>query len=260
MSECPLSPSIQADRDRVNRELVSILDTYAAAGCGPVAEAMRYAVLGPGQRMRPILALRAARTLGVEESTVVGCAGAVELLHCASLIVDDLPCMDNESERRGRPAVHLAFGEATALLAAFSLVALSARLAIRQPDFQCRLLRTLDLSGLVGGQSLDLSLCGEVRESNRIPLHELKTVPLFTLAAAAAGPEPALHEFARHFGVGFQLVDDYLDGELQDLEPVTQRLGRARRALQSFGASAHPLEELIDTLHARALAHHHCHR
>lgn len=260
MSSHPHHAALRADQESVNSGLRRVLDSNAPAGSGPVAEAMRYAVLGGGGRIRPILSLRAARAIGVDEASIADCAYATELLHCASLIVDDLPCMDNEAERRGRPATHAAFGEATAILAAFSLVALSARLAIHHPEFQCRLLKTLDVSGLVGGQSLDLSLSGKVRETNRIPLHELKTVPLFTLAAAAAGRHPALHDFARHFGIAFQIVDDYLDGEVTDLPSVEARLTRSRQPLASFAASAQPLEELIDNLHARALAHHPCHR
>ena len=118
--------SLESDRLCVNHHLAKLLCSEGATAGGIVYEAMRYAVLGAAQRVRPILALRVARLFDAPQDHTLCAAAAVELLHCASLIVD-LPCMDDASFRRNRVAVHIRYGEATAVLAAFGLVALAAR-------------------------------------------------------------------------------------------------------------------------------------
>lgn len=263
------------ERALINHALEALLKESCPGG-GQVREAMCYAVLGDGQRLRPVLALRVAQLLRSDPELTARAACAVELLHCASLIVDDLPAMDNEVYRRGRPATHVEFGEATALLAAFALVALAARVAVegvcpeefrcRQQAFQLQLLRALDCAGLIAGQSLDLSLGGDVRQSNRIHLHELKTAPLFDLAVAAGAVYtrrelPAdLRRFGRKFGVAFQIADDWLDGEVSDPEVVLAQFDEARACLAAFGRDAGPLHQLIDYLDARVFEKDHCHR
>jgi farnesyl diphosphate synthase len=265
-----------AEKTAVESALRAILDESSCPGGGPVHEAMRYAVLGSAQRVRPILALRVGQLLDSDPARTLRAACAVEILHCASLIVDDLPSMDDEGLRRGRPATHVEFGEATALLSAFALVALAARVVVergcpeefrcRQLAFQLQLLRTLDCAGLIAGQSLDLSLAGDVRESNRIQLHELKTVPLFDLAVAAGcvysrREMPAgLDRFGREFGIAFQIADDWLDGEVSDPDVLLAQFASARACLAPFGRDAEPLHELIDYLDARAFEKNHCHR
>jgi geranylgeranyl pyrophosphate synthase len=276
MTELPYSRDLSADRERIEQELGELLRDSACREAGPVQKAMHYAVMGQGQRIRPLLALRMARLLEGDETLTLRAACAVEMLHCASLIIDDLPCMDNDAERRGRPSVHIQWGEATAILAAFALVALSARLVVdqdcpaglrdRRRAFQIALLKTLDCSGLIGGQSLDLSLAGDVRESNRIHMHELKTVPLFDLAVRAgltfttAEPGDDLRRFGREFGIAFQIADDWADGEIDDPLVVETQLQSARGCLAGYGAGAAPLHQLIDYLHARSFANHHSHR
>lgn len=246
------------------------LDALLAGGkATPFREAMRYAVLGQGQRFRPILALRIARLCGQENAHTLRAAAAVELLHCASLIVDDLPCMDNAAERRGRPSTHVAFGEATAVLAAFGLVALASRSIVEQPclpaqlphlvRFQTHLLRTLDVCGLCEGQDLDLRAADCERARLRECMNELKTVPLFELAARAgllfADPQSqlaaALVRFSREFGRAFQLVDDYLDGEIADLGPVEASLSRAEQTIAPLAPAGSELLELVEVLRAR---------
>lgn len=242
-----LLKKLSRDRDRVDSAIERLL-TDACTGQSPVQDAMRDATQG-GQRIRPILAMRAATMTGADSDQALRAGCAVELLHCASLIVDDLPSMDNELMRRGSPTIHVKYGEATAILSAFALVALAARTVIDQPRFQAALLRTMDCSGLIGGQSMDLSLSGEVREANRIQLHEMKTVPLFELAALAGG-EP-VRAFGRAFGVAFQVVDDYLDGEVAEMEIVERHLERSRAALHRFGVRGLQMEELVDYLRLR---------
>ncbi len=236
---------------------------------GPVHEAMRYAALGTAQRIRPILALRVARMLGVHSGHVVRMGAAVELIHCASLIVDDLPCMDNGYERRGRPAAHIAFGEATAILAAFGLVALAGRMVLDEPasademtrlrDFQARLLGVLDVGGLIAGQALDLAASGPMLHTGRLRVMELKTVPLFDLAVRAGltladvgEPESrALLSFGRHYGIAFQMADDLADGEQTELRPIEHHLARAGQALAEFGDGALELSAAIHLLESK---------
>ncbi|MCX6593060.1 MAG: polyprenyl synthetase family protein [Acidobacteria bacterium] len=276
MLERTLHLRIDADRLTINAELERLLSSSVCADAGPVERALGYAVLGSGQRVRPILAMRVGRLLGADPSLTLRAACAVEMLHCASLIVDDLPCMDNELVRRGRPTVHREFGEPTALLGAFALVALAARVVVEQrvPDhlrerqrlFQIQLLSTLDCSGLIAGQSMDLTLSGDVREFHRIHMHELKTVPLFDLAVQAGmayAPsdvriDEGLRRFGREFGVAFQVADDLVDGEIDDYAVVEAQLDRARHCLVGYGEDAASVSELLDYLNARSLDH--CHR
>lgn len=267
---------INADRLAINAELERLLNLSVGADAGPVQRALSYAVLGNGQRVRPVLAVRAGRLLGADPALTLPAACAVEMLHCASLIVDDLPCMDNEILRRGLPTVHREFGEPTALLGAFALVALAARVVVEQrvPDpmrerqrlYQIQLLSTLDCSGLIAGQSMDLTLSGDVRDFQRIQMHELKTVPLFDLAVQAgmafappdARIEEGLRRFGREFGVAFQVADDLVDGEIDDYAVVEAQLERARHCLVGYGEEAASLCELLDYLNARSLDY--CHR
>jgi geranylgeranyl diphosphate synthase type II len=261
---------LRADRAKVEAYLAEILSVSEQPAFNPVPRAMEYAAMGNAQRVRPILALRVARMLRAETAIALRAACSVELLHSASLVVDDLPCMDNEMIRRGRTALHIQFGESTAILAAFSMVALAARIAMESPGvevenprlrlFQYSLLRTLDCSSLVGGQSMDLALVGAERDKMRTTVNELKTVPLFQLAVEAGcvsypgGVPKELDVFGRLFGVAYQLTDDFLDGEFQDRKILDDTYEQCRACLQSFGANAEPLLELVDHLAQRAAA------
>ena len=264
------------DRRLVEHELRSILAPSAAS---PVSACMEYAVLGAAQRLRPLLAIRTAQLTGGQFALTLRAAAAIELLHCASLIVDDLPCMDNDATRRNRPSAHVAYGESTALLAAFGLVALAARTVIEQETsepywagqrrFQTALLRTMDCASLIGGEVMDLELTGERREQCRDLLNEMKTVPLFLLAIeAGVAYAPArlegsasiygpLRSFGRHFGVALQMTDDYLDGEASDFRQLERQLSASTDCLVPFGAAASPLVELVEYLHVRAQDYRH---
>lgn len=261
-------PHAGTDRSRIEAELDQLL-LLPSGSASPFRQAMRYAVIGAGQRIRPLLALRMTRLVGGEEVLALRAASAIELVHCASLIVDDLPCMDNEQTRRGKPAVHVAFGEPTALLAAFGLVALAARCPVEVPcqpallsgviRFQVELLKLLDASGLCEGQDMDLRLTGAERERLRSRVNELKTVPLFELCAHAASifidPDSlearALRRFSREFGMAFQAVDDLLDGETGNPGAAERHIDTARRCLLPLEPAAGELHELLDSLHAR---------
>jgi geranylgeranyl pyrophosphate synthase len=268
---CPgLLAGLATDRTRVEHYLEDLLKPAGSSRSNPVPLAMEYAVVGKAQRIRPILALRVARLLGAETDAALRAAVAVELIHSASLIIDDLPCMDNELMRRGKPATHIAFGEPTAILAAFSMVALAARIVMESAEsgadclrlrrYQLALLRTLDCSSLVGGQSMDLNLAGAERDAMRAAVNEMKTVPLFELAVEAgcvSYPKAApagLSGFGRDFGVAFQLTDDLLDGELNDRKILDNSYEQCRLRLQPFGASAEPLLQLVEYLEQRSRA------
>lgn len=263
----PSSFAFDPDKSRVEACLAAMLSKGLEASWNPVPKAMEYAVMGQAQRVRPILALRVSRMLNAETEHTLRAAAAVELIHSASLIIDDLPCMDNESIRRGRAAVHLQFGEPTAILGAFSMVAMAARVVMEAATaeseclslrrFQLALLKTLDCSSLIGGQSMDLALVGDERNAQRCAVNEMKTVPLFKLAveagcvSCAAGVPPDLEAFGRHFGVAFQLTDDFLDGELEDRKILDETYEHCRASLQNYGANAEPLLELVQYLAQR---------
>ena len=263
---------LHAERLAVDSFLGQLLSLEAPSGISIVHDAMRYAVLGSAQRIRPILSLRVARMVQAPVDLALRLGASVEILHCASLVIDDLPCMDNSRSRRGKPSVHVKFGEATAILAAFGLVALSARSILetscqeqyrpRLLEFQLALLRSLDCSGLIAGQALDLQLPRSSSCANSDEVSELKTVPLFSLAVLAgsllshldANEKALLNCFGREFGLAFQMSDDLLDGELASPEPFEEKLSTLRAAVQPFGSASRSLEELIDYLHARVPA------
>ncbi len=196
-----------------------------------VHRAMRYAVLSPGKRVRPMLALAAAEMLGgvPDDALDVGCA--VELVHCCSLVLDDLPAMDDAHLRRGRPAVHREFGEDVALLAAFALLnrgyglvaEASQRLRLSRyspEELLHHLAQAIGTAGLIGGQALDLSSgLGSPALSDLEYIHSHKTGALF-LAAAELGAMAvdarrrdleAVGAFAKNLGLAFQIEDDLLD-------------------------------------------------
>ncbi len=261
------APPLGADRLEVNSALASLVAPPGAKST-PFRMAMEYAVLGAGQRIRPILSLRIARALGIENRLTLRAAAAVELLHCASLIVDDLPCMDDEAERRGRPTTHIVYGESTALLAAFGLVGLAGRCLLTLPhnpaaataicSFQANLLGVLDLAGLCEGQDMDLRLQGDERALLRSRINELKTVPLFELAGLAGTLPLDPHsphartavDFARSFGRAFQLVDDFLDGEIPTRARSLTAIRKSRTYLDTLPPSSE-LHELLDYLERR---------
>jgi geranylgeranyl pyrophosphate synthase len=255
----------ELDRQLVQRELRELVGVGSK---NPVSACIEYATLGDGQRIRPLLALRVGRLCGAPEALVLRAAAAIEILHSASLVVDDLPAMDNDAERRGKPSAHIAFGEPAALLASFGMVALAARCVTEQPAarryfegqrrFQHALLRTLDCASLIGGQMMDVALSGDSREAEREQMNELKTTPLFLLAIEAGTayadtpPYPLLKRFGREYGAAFQLTDDYLDGELDSRSRLDRQFRVTPECLAPFEAAGEPLGELVDYLEARA--------
>jgi farnesyl diphosphate synthase len=192
-------------------------------------EAMRYAVLGGGKRVRPLLAFAAGEAVGASAERVEAVACAVELIHAYSLVHDDLPCMDDDVLRRGRPTVHVEFDEATALLAGDALQAAAFELlsdvpAGGEPGAQLEMVRLLARAagsrGMAGGQAIDLASVGKSLTLPELEfMHILKTGALIrasvTLGAHCGSPSPPaldrLDHYAKVIGLAFQVVDDTLD-------------------------------------------------
>lgn len=196
-----------------------------------VVEAMRYAVMSGGKRLRPFLVLESARLFGVAEQSAMRTAAAVELLHCYSLVHDDLPAMDDSDLRRGRPSVHKQFDEATAILAGDALLTLAFEV-LAAPEThgngQVRaelvrdLARAAGAHGMVGGQMLDLLAEHAALDIGAITrLQRLKTGALIGFACGAGAilghgsttARQALQAYAHDLGLAFQIIDDLLDAE-----------------------------------------------
>ena len=221
---------------RVEQALSAGVGVGAPAGLG---EAMRYAVLDGGKRLRPLLVLAARQAVAVADGEVSVSAGfdeaalraacAVELIHAYSLVHDDMPCMDNDVLRRGKPTVHVQFGQAQALLAGDALQALAFELlapegaAVPEPVQArlCRLLaRAAGAQGMAGGQAIDLAHvgCGMTEDALR-HMHRLKTGALLQASVlmgahcgnAAPTALQALADYGAALGLAFQVVDDILD-------------------------------------------------
>jgi farnesyl diphosphate synthase len=210
----------------VERALETWVPAEAPAGLG---EAMRYGVLDGGKRLRPLLVLAACEGLGGHHEAALRAAVAVELIHAYSLIHDDMPCMDDDVLRRGKPTVHVRYGEAQAMLAGDAMQALA--FEVLTPDaalvplpLQARLVgllaRAAGSAGMAGGQAIDLAAIGRpLTEAQLQDMHRRKTGALLQasvlMGAACASPDEmawkALSDYGAAIGLAFQVVDDILD-------------------------------------------------
>lgn len=212
---------------QVEEALTHWIDAAAPAQLG---QAMRYAVLDGGKRLRPLLVMATAQALGDDKATeaVVRAACALELIHAYSLVHDDMPCMDNDVLRRGKPTVHVQFGEAQALLAGDALQSLAFELltpetgdAAVQARCCALLARSSGYWGMAGGQAIDLAHVGQRMTLEALQqMHRLKTGALLLcgvqMGAVCAGVHQgpvwqALERFGQTLGLAFQVVDDVLD-------------------------------------------------
>ena len=232
--------------------------------CPPlIAEAVRYSVFAGGKRLRPLLALAAADAVTAErppagDDAVMPAACAIEMIHTYSLIHDDLPAMDDDTQRRGRPTSHVVYGEGIAVLAGDGLLTEAFRVLARHPhtdapEIAARKLRVLarvaeaaGVRGMVGGQVVDLEAAGQLSPERRRPagpptmdapaldaMHARKTGALIRAAAVAGAimtgaPDAtvaAVDAYARHLGLAFQIVDDVLDVE-GDAETLGKTVGK----------------------------------
>ncbi|MCW5724129.1 MAG: polyprenyl synthetase family protein [Maricaulaceae bacterium] len=219
------------------------LDALIPRADGPEAQlisAMRYAALGPGKRIRPFIAIECGRLAGAEERGLLRAGAAIECVHAYSLVHDDLPCMDNDDIRRGRPTVHRAYDEATAVLAGDALLTLAFEIladsdthhsARIRNELVTRLAQAAGARGMVGGQMLDMSAPGEDWDIHMVArMQRMKTGALIgfaaesgaILASADAPVRKAILAYSHDVGLAFQIVDDILDASGQ-----SDKLGKA---------------------------------
>lgn len=227
-------------QSRVERALEKWLPPESTSPTG-LHRAMRYAVLGGGKRIRPVLVYASGEAFGVAPDALDGPASAVEMIHAYSLVHDDLPAMDNDDLRRGRPTCHKAFDEATAILAGDALQALAFHVLAHDSDIRVdaaqrvRMIETLAVAsgsqGMAGGQAIDLAAVGRDLDINQLEtMHSYKTgalirasVELGALSQPGVDAKSLAHvaEFARCIGLAFQIQDDILD-----IESDTETLGK----------------------------------
>ncbi len=254
-------------RDAVEAHLATLTFAPEPAVAG-LEEAMRYSLLAGGKRIRPVLALATARSLGRETGEVMPLAAAVELIHTYSLIHDDLPAMDDDDLRRGRPTCHRAFGENVAILAGDGLYAEAFRLVLAAPAGEPRhvlaavaeLAAATGVGGMVGGQYLDVAGRAEPGPDGLRRLHDLKTgrlirasVECVLLLAGIDEPDTltGFRRFASELGVLFQIVDDILD-----VTGTEERLGKPRGSDQRHGKRTYVSEFGLDEARRRATDTH----
>ncbi len=262
-------------------QLDARLDTLCPPLGGRLTAAMHHALSTPGKRLRPLLLLLTAAQLGESAETALDAACAVEMVHAASLVLDDLPCMDDAAERRGQPSTHARFGEDVAVLTSIALLNLAYSLLVRANHLPATarlamveaLSGAVGLEGLVAGQALDLhepvASLADLREA-----HHRKTGVLFMAAVTLGGligganatEHLALERFAAELGLAFQARDDVSDaGEVDSsgagratlisllghdgaVREADGRLTAAKRALASGGARLEPLGAYVDLL------------
>jgi len=241
-----ISIGLNSALDRVARDIDILFDSWLAGTADSRARlygAMRQAAVGGGKRIRPMLVVAASELFNVDSDSAMRVGFAVECIHVYSLVHDDLPCMDDDDLRRGRPTVHKAFDEATAVLAGDCLLALAFEIlgeeathrdALVRAELMAALARASGPSGMGGGQMMDLAA-----EHQRLTLpavtrlQQLKTGALIGFCLEAAGimgrvaPEHRTHlrGYARDLGLAFQIADDLLDVE-GDEKDTGKRLGK----------------------------------
>lgn len=243
----------------------SALDALVPAGApAGLGDAMRYAVLGGGKRLRPLLVLASCTAVNGDAFAAMRAACAVELIHAYSLVHDDMPCMDNDVLRRGKPTTHVAYGEAQAMLAGDAMQALAFEVLTPEdgiaPALQARLCallaRASGYDGMAGGQAIDLASIGKpLDECTLRDMHRRKTGVLLqasVMMGAACGPASeqatrSLSDYGAALGLAFQVVDDILD-VTQDSTVLGKTAGKDQDANKPTYVSVLGLEA------ARALA------
>lgn len=243
---------LECERDRINRALESILLSMEEPSA--VLPAMRYSVAAGGKRLRPLLTLAAAKTLGEESEQVLEVACAVEYIHTYSLIHDDLPAMDDSNLRRGKPACHRVFGEAAAILAGDALLTIAfermALYGLKSGRERAALMISAELAqaagaaGMIGGQALDLQAERRALTAEELErMHSLKTGAMIKAAVrcgalaseATAAELRALTGYGACLGLAYQIVDDLLDRESS-----AEELGKPSGADQIRAKATYP--------------------
>lgn len=253
---------------RCAAETETLLDALLPPGGFParrVTEAMRYAALGPGKRLRPFLVVESAALFGVPRQRALRVGAALECVHCYSLVHDDLPAMDDDDLRRGRPTTHKAFDEATAILAGDALLTYAFEIlgspeTHPSPEVRLRLVtglaRAAGVAGMVAGQMLDIEAeAGHAGTLTSITtIQSLKTGALFSYACEAGavlgeGDPAPLRQYAERIGLAFQIADDILD-----VESTPEALGKATQKDSGMGKATFVDLLGLDGARARAAA------
>lgn len=250
-------------------ELRPLVESYLAdlaltPELGGLDASIRYALEGGGKRVRPVLCLATAESAGAEPEAALPAAAALELVHSFSLVHDDLPALDNDELRRGRPSTWAQFGEAVAILAGDALLGEALRLALSYPSPAVARELVQATLGMIGGQYLDITQSAP----DEATLHKLKTGCLFAASVglalwAAEVPEreqAPWRAFGDELGLLFQIVDDILDGDgyvVAHGEEGARRLAdeaadRARGRLAAVPADTSVLEDIVDGLATRS--------
>jgi geranylgeranyl diphosphate synthase type II len=253
---------------RSPEELLALIERYLdelalTPELGELSEPVRYALAGGGKRIRPLLCLATGEALGGEPEQLLPAAAALELVHGFSLVHDDLPALDDDELRRGRPSTWAQFDEATAVLAGDALLAEAVRLALSYPTPAVARELVQATLGMIGGQHADTKgIGGELAE-----IHRLKTGRLFYASIACAlwvaelpeREQAPWRDFADELGLLFQVVDDILDGDgyvLTDGEEGARRIAdaaaaRSQARLEAIDADTSVLEQIVAGLATR---------
>ena len=230
-------------------------------------QAMRYSALGPGKRLRPLMAYATGEVLGIDPEQIDPIAVSIEMLHAYSLVHDDLPAMDDDDLRRGRPTTHIAYDDATAILVGDALQALAFEVLATDAVYEgrhevrCRLVAALaDATGslgMVGGQVMDLAAEGNWVDAKRLEkMYALKTGCLIRAAILMAGHcKPGIHpsdfdaldRFSRTIGLAFQVKDDLLE-----VEESTETIGKSHASDQKNGKATYPALFGLETARSRS--------
>jgi len=249
-------------------EIEEALKRYLPKGGDALSKAMRYSVFSGGKRIRPVLTIESAKACRGSAKAALPAAAAVELVHTYSLIHDDLPAMDNDDFRRGKPTCHKAFGEANAILAGDALLTLAFNILAKdlKPSIGAGIIEELSnaigAEGMVRGQALDLEFSLKAKKNIMAEkINILKTAKLFS-AAAKIGAMTAgartqeikvLGRFGLDFGLSFQMVDDELDGGGGDRSKAASLVKKAKRNLKILGKRADRLKNMIEELSKRTM-------
>ena len=253
------------------------LDRYLPAADMPptvLHSAMRYSVLSGGKRIRPVIVIESAKACGgkLKDALAAGCA--IEIIHTYSLIHDDLPSMDDDDYRRGRPSCHKKFGEANAILAGDALLTLAFNILADELTAQHAARAIVKLSdaigtlGMAGGQALDLEFKNrKAGKKDLDKINSLKTAKLFEVSAflgaitagAASKKEAAMARYGYSLGMAFQITDDILDkdgyfkllGPARSIEKAAAFVKKAEDALRIFGPEADGLRKIVNEIGRR---------
>jgi geranylgeranyl pyrophosphate synthase len=261
-----VSPRFDADRQKIERRLDEICAGYLSDLPSGIADAVRYGLKSPGKRIRPLLVLYAYRAVGGNgDATLLACGP--EIIHAYSLVHDDLPCMDDDDMRRGRPTVHKVYGSRTAIIAGVAMIPVAAVVVrdaargMRLPlEVAAKLLQTLleagGVSGMIGGQLRDLAGEGlSLSLADREEIHRAKTgaliVASLVMGARAGGATPlqvtAVERYGRAVGLAFQIMDDVLD-----VTSTSKALGKTTGRDVALGKSSFPALLGVEGAQARA--------